>query len=215
MGLSPFTRMQTEKLTHIICRYGRKALNLSGDLRHNIRTSGNTGSLVFDGEGYSALNYASISSILSLLKPSIDEVFFDIGCGRGRVVSCAARLNIKKVIGIETDMLLAKDAQQNAARLRQRRAPIEILCCDAVQADYREGTIFYLYNPFGSTTLGRVLDKLDRDLMNQRRRVRLVYVHPQHEAELENRNWTLSFSLSPDRSKLSRRYRVSFWTKSY
>jgi precorrin-6B methylase 2 len=80
------------------------------------------------------------------------DVVMDIGCGMGRVLCVFARRRLKKCIGIEFSGELAGIAERNARALRGRRAPIEIRIGDAAEADYTEGTIFWIYNPFGERT---------------------------------------------------------------
>src|SRR3954470_14532391 len=95
-----------------------------------------------DQARYVPIDYIALLYLLAPIKLKPDDVFVDIGCGRGRAVLMAAGRRISKSIGIEFDPLLAQQAEQNTRRLRGAHAKIEIRNQDAAQADLDEGTIF-------------------------------------------------------------------------
>jgi SAM-dependent methyltransferase len=107
------------------------------------------------------------------LKP--DDVFVDIGCGKGRIVCYMARQKIRKAIGIEFDAPLAEVATRNAATLRRPHAPIEIRCGDAALADYTEATVLLFYYPFGPDTMRAALAQIERSLQANPRDLTIVY----------------------------------------
>src|SRR5262245_1268993 len=72
----------------------------------------------------------------TVFKP--DDVFYDIGCGAGRVLCYVARRRISKVVGIELSPAFADEARKNAATLRGRISPIEVRCGDAAEMDYSD-----------------------------------------------------------------------------
>ena len=80
-------------------------------------------------------------------------MFYDIGSGMGRIVCAVARKRLRKGIGMELSEPLCQIARRNAMKLRGRKAPIEMVCGDASTADLREGTIYFMFNPFGADTM--------------------------------------------------------------
>lgn len=104
-----------------------------------------------------AYSYLKLWKYSNLLKPSREDIVFDIGCGVGRILCVFARRPVRKCVGIEISTIYAERARQNAKRLKGRKAPIEIFVADAAEADYSEGTIYCLFNPFGAKTLQLVL----------------------------------------------------------
>jgi SAM-dependent methyltransferase len=142
-----------------------------------------------DNYAYSTPDYLDLRRILSRAQLTPADVFYDIGCGLGRVVCLAARRRITKAVGIELNPGLAAIARRNGERLRGRRAPIEIRVADAVTADLGDGTFFYLFNPFGAETLRAVLASIERSLAARPRAVRIVYVNPQHAAAFDEAPW--------------------------
>ena len=142
-----------------------------------------------DAFPYGSTHHFTLYWHLRRMKLKSDDVFFDIGCGAGRLVCLAARLKIRKVVGIELDSELAALARQNVGALRNRRCPVEVMCGDAATADYGEGTAFFLNNPFGSDTVRAVLEAIRDSLIAARRRTRIVYMHPVHHRVLEECGW--------------------------
>ncbi|MFB3818315.1 MAG: class I SAM-dependent methyltransferase [Candidatus Methylomirabilales bacterium] len=107
-----------------------------------------------------------------------EDVCFDVGCGKGRTVCHFARMRVRKVVGIEVSARLAACAAANARSLRGRVAPIEIRNTDAALADYDEGTLFFMFNPFGAKTMTSVLSRIEAAHRPAKRQVRIVYVNP-------------------------------------
>jgi SAM-dependent methyltransferase len=138
-----------------------------------------------DNYGYDSPEYWYIRALARRLKLAREDVFYDMGCGMGRVLCLVARRQIRKCIGIELLEPLCQEARRNALRLRGRRTPIEIICADAATADLSEGTVYYLYNPFGNGTLGDFLTNLDTSVSRNPRKVRVVYYNSVHESILK------------------------------
>jgi hypothetical protein len=127
---------------------------------------------------YEPLSYAALHVIFREVALTPDDVFFDVGCGKGRVVCCAARQPIKKCVGIELVPPLAEVALLNTRRARGLEAPIEIRVQDAAGADYSDATVIFLYNPFRLEQVQRCLTRIGESLIAQPRRIRFVYANP-------------------------------------
>jgi precorrin-6B methylase 2 len=136
-----------------------------------------------DSARFEATSHLVIRRILRMLPLSREDVCFDVGCGKGRTVCHFARMRVRKVVGIELSPRLAACATANARSLRGRVAPIEIRNTDAALADYDEGTLFFMFNPFGAKTMRAVLSRIEAAHRPLQRQVRIVYVNPVlHEA---------------------------------
>jgi len=140
-----------------------------------------------DSYHYATMAYATIGRVLDQLALKPDDVFVDIGCGKGRVVCAAGRRSIRRATGIERSEELATQARRNAASVRGRRAPIEVHQADAVDFDYGDGTVFFLYNPFGAATMETVLDRIGRQTSG--RSIRIAYVNPIHDDVFARKSW--------------------------
>jgi predicted RNA methylase len=121
------------------------------------------------------------------LKP--DDVFVDIGCGKGRIVCYMARRKIRKAIGIEFDEPLAEAATRNVATLRQPHAPVEIRCGDAALADYTEATVLLFYDPFGPDTMRATLAQIERSLQTNPRDLTIVYYDAEFPETMRECGW--------------------------
>ena len=133
-----------------------------------------------DATRYEAIPYWLLRRIVRLVSPCPEDVFFDVGCGKGRALALFSRCPIKKCVGIEIDPALGEVARRNAAALRGRLAPIEIRVQNATEADYDSGTVFFLFNPFGAATLAAVLARIQESLVKLPRRICIVYYNPLH-----------------------------------
>lgn len=142
-----------------------------------------------DGHGYVPVDYGALWHYMRPVRLLSSDVAFDIGCGMGRVLCMFSRLPIKKCIGVEYNEGLANIARRNAVTLRARRAPIEVRVGDAADADYSEGTVFWLWNPFGERTLQCVMDRIEQSIRISPRPVQIVYIRPQHEDVLHACSW--------------------------
>jgi len=142
-----------------------------------------------DSNWYEGFSYMILMKYVRMLKPSIDDVVFDIGCGMGRILCVFARRRIKKCIGIEISAELAERARQNAVRLRGSKAPIEIVVADAIEADYSNGTIYCLYNPFGEKTLSLVMERIRQSVKSNPRRIQVAYFNSMCDNVLQSCRW--------------------------
>lgn len=143
---------------------------------------------------YRAASYRTIRRVIRFINPSSNDVVYDIGAGKGRVICEFARLRIRKAVGVELNESLCNVARQNAERLRKRRAPIEIRCEDATSSDMSDGTLFFMFLPFGPETLKDVLQNLKRSLISHPRTIRIVYWRPAYKEVLESSDWLYQYA---------------------
>ena len=179
--------------------------------RLNIRTTGRKDVDVADSVPYSTLAYHAIERVLDRLDLREDDVFIDIGCGKGRVVCAAARRRMKKVTGIDIDATLCADARTNAANLRGGLTPIEIVHGPAERFNYENATALFMFNPFNFATLKKVVDALVASRTPDSPLLRLAYVNPRCESVLDacgrferHEHWK-----AEQRGRL--KFAVSFW----
>ena len=118
-----------------------------------------------------------------------DDTFYDIGCGAGRMVCLAARRKLNKVVGVEIDGTLSCLAEKNVKHLRGRKSPVAIVREDAAGVRYDDGTVFFMDNPFGVSTLTMVLETIHRSLESNPRFLRILYLHPVHNEAFERSGW--------------------------
>ncbi|MFG0242158.1 MAG: methyltransferase domain-containing protein [Phycisphaerales bacterium JB054] len=116
-------------------------------------------------------------------------MFYEVGCGLGRVVCDVARRRVERVVGIELCAELASVAELNASRVRGRLASVEIRTGDAAEAVYDGGTVYFMFNPFGAATMSAVMDRIRESLERDPRQIRIVYMNPLHDEVLSRQPW--------------------------
>jgi hypothetical protein len=91
-------------------------------------------------------DYHVLRDIFSQVPIAKDDVLVDVGCGEGRVINFWLSRGLKnQIIGLEI-----VDEVARRTRERYRKYPnVSIIHDDAVANPPPNGTIFFLYNPFG------------------------------------------------------------------
>lgn len=138
---------------------------------------------------YEAMHYFHLHHIFKTLEIKETDVFADIGCGMGRVTCFAGLFSFKKVIGIDLDKKLCNLATLNAQGMRFRNAHIEIIHSDALKLNQDEITVFYFYNPFGTKTMAKFLNRLEDSLKQKPRNIQIIYVNPICRDIFETNDW--------------------------
>lgn len=133
--------------------------------------------------------YLLLPAILDHIPLRSHDVFYDLGCGMGRVLCLVARKGVSKCVGIEISPILASKAESNARSMKGRISPIEVRVQDVAEADYSDGTMFFLANPFGSDTLLAALTRIEETLLTNPRQVTFIYVNPTHHEVFNSFNW--------------------------
>jgi predicted RNA methylase len=174
-------------------------------------TRGAVQPLTDEGVHYTPLPYPLIARMLRVLDLRSSDVFVDVGCGKGRVVCCACRLLVKRVVALELNRELLDQAMENARRVRGRRAPVEPVGISADEYEFSDATVVYLYNPFNARITGLVMEQLYRSYLQAPRTIRVVYANPVHESVLTQRGWLEKYAEWPPDDFPVFGYRVSFW----
>ena len=215
-----FVRELSQRVTPL-----RRSINVLRDMndrwidrRWNVRTTACRGSLAHGSAGtsprhddavhYEPIRYSVLLKYLRPLEPTARDVVFDIGSGLGRALHAFSRLGVGRCIGIELRADLAEIARENARRLRRRKCPIETRTADAATADYRGGTIYLFFNPFGAATLKAVLAGIEETLDADPRHIKIAYFTPRHENVLHECDW---LRLVDRKSSLFHRIAATYW----
>ena len=97
------------------------------------------------------------------------DVFFDLGSGLGQVVILVHLLTGIPSRGIEFEPAFCAYARDCADWLRL--PGVTFLNTDAREADYREGTVFFLFTPFRGEMLKQVLALLQKEAVARKIKV--------------------------------------------
>ncbi|MBD1363668.1 class I SAM-dependent methyltransferase [Mucilaginibacter sp. ZT4R22] len=115
-----------------------------------------------------------VFEIIEQIRFNGKDVFFDIGSGLGQVAMLVNLLAGIKVKGIEFEPAFCTYASEVAGTLNL--PDVEFMNTDAREADYSNGTVFFMYTPFKGTMLLQVLDRLKQESL--RREITVITYGP-------------------------------------
>jgi SAM-dependent methyltransferase len=107
--------------------------------------------------GYHASGIAPIVRALVEVPVLADDVLIDLGAGLGKVAFLAHLLTGASARGIEIQSALVHRARDAADRLG---VDVRFTHADARDAEFDDGTVFFLYTPFTGPALVQVLERL-------------------------------------------------------
>lgn len=96
--------------------------------------------------------------LVNRVGPGARDVFYDLGSGLGHIVFLVHLLTGITCKGVEYEPVFCDYAQRCATRLGLSR--VSFLNADARDADYSDGTIFFMFTPFTGAMLQETLDRL-------------------------------------------------------
>ncbi len=91
---------------------------------------------------YGETSIMTICKILKDIDASSEDIFIDLGSGRGLTVFGAYLANLRKAVGIEIIEKFANKSNKIASYLNDKK--IKFICCDLLCADLNEGTIIFI-----------------------------------------------------------------------
>ena len=116
-----------------------------------------------------------------------DDVFYDLGSGLGHVTILVNLLTGAASCGVEIEAEYYQHAQRCAEELGL--SAVRFFNLDARQADYTDGTVFFMYTPFTGKLLETVLTALAREA---HRRPITICTYGACTAEVANQSWVRS-----------------------
>jgi len=114
-------------------------------------------------ETYGEILSESVTKLLRLIPMTENDVFLDLGSGKGKVVSQVfAETNVKEARGIELLPALHAEAERNkSARIPVNRS-LTFIQGDFLQVPFTAATIVFIASPcFGASLLHQLGDKLN------------------------------------------------------
>jgi SAM-dependent methyltransferase len=136
--------------------------------------------------GYVPSGWRNLPSALRHVPHGDDDVFLDLGSGKGRIVIQAAQRSFKRVIGVELAPELTEAAERNVARYRGpiRAGSLRFVTADAATWPIPDDlTVAYLYSPVTGDVFATLWERLLESADRRPRSLRVVYNYPvEHEA---------------------------------
>lgn len=143
------------------------------------------GDLPGDRRPYVPSSWLVLPAALRHRRPSGDDVFLDVGSGKGRVVLQAARYPFRRVIGVELSAELTAVARANVAlnRKRHRARDIELVTADIVDYEIPEDvTTVFCFSPMYGEPFRALMTKLTELADRRGSPVTFIYSFPdEHE----------------------------------
>jgi 16S rRNA G966 N2-methylase RsmD len=141
-------------------------------------------------QGYTPVQPEALSEALRALPIDLSTyTFVDLGCGKGRALFIASAHGMARAIGVEISASLVRVARENAA-IWKYGSRIEIVCADASEWEWPpENVVVFLYNPFDSVILTKVLENLHSSFRAKPRDAWLIYCSPIHAQCVAEQTW--------------------------
>ncbi len=153
-------------------KIGGLALNKRIETKHQIEGAKDTQST----------DYRLLAPIFDKVALTKEDIFVDVGCGQGRVLSyLITEKSFKgRLVGIE----LSKEVSDFTKKRFEGYMQVEIINKNAVESIPSDGTVFYLFNPFDGTVLRAFLDSFEKTVKNS---AFVIYAVPVHHSEFDGR----------------------------
>jgi SAM-dependent methyltransferase len=130
---------------------------------------------------YEGCEWIPTRRVLKSLEPGPDDVFVDLGSGKGQALLIAGRLPYRTVLGIDLDPALVEAADQNVERARPK------LRCQDVRSEARDVlqwevpddlTTVFMYCPFMGEVFHQAMQRIFDSYDRNPRPLHLVYDFP-------------------------------------
>jgi SAM-dependent methyltransferase len=138
--------------------------------------------------GYVPSGWRNLPSALRHVPVSDDDVFLDLGSGKGRIVIQAAQRRFKRVIGVELSPELNEIAKDNleASRAKLVCADVELIETDIARYEVPDDvTVVYAYNPVRGELFEAAMHALLASYDRNPRPLHLLYRYPREHDQLE------------------------------
>lgn len=122
---------------------------------------------------YEGTSYEVIREVLDVLKPTSEDVIYDLGSGYGRFCLYGALTTDAQFRGIEMVRHRVRAADEIKDNYRVDNASFER--GNVLDYDLSDATAIFMFNPFSYNTKNRILTEIDR--LGERQPLRVVMHH--------------------------------------
>ncbi len=130
---------------------------------------------------YEGCQWLPVRRVLASLRPGPDDVFVDLGSGKGQALLIAGLLPFGRVVGVELVDELTTAAQRNidAARPRLRASSVEAVTADVLEWPVPDDlSVVFLYCPFTGPLFAAAMERIFASYDRNPRPLHLVYAYP-------------------------------------
>jgi len=143
---------------------------------------------------YCATDWFVLKTILDRLHINEQEVFVDLGCGKGRALFIASGYPFKLIEGVEISKPLFQTVKRNLNSVRSEQKAkcrsIEVYNRDVESYSFPvDPLVVFMYHPFSESKVDSVIKKLNESLRASPRSLRIVYQVPvYHDSVMKMKN---------------------------
>jgi len=128
-----------------------------------------------------------------------NDSIIDIGSGKGSAMRIMLKFPFAKIDGIEISEYIADIAIKNFKKLGIKKC--KVFNCDAVKFQrYSLYNMYYLYNPFPSEIMSKVLNNIYQSIQVTNREILLIYNNPVSHDLIINQGVFYKFKEYPNES---------------
>jgi SAM-dependent methyltransferase len=156
------------------------------DRRHRLETAEivKVGDLDIDDDDkqhsiqYQPTRVRHFRKLMRALQLPTNQVFVDVGCGKGRMLIAAALYGFEHVVGVEISPRLCETARRNLETFRRQshsNTKFELVCANVLQFNLNDDEgVFYLYWPFDRSVMVEFVEKVRASVERMPRDVWLI-----------------------------------------
>ena len=134
-----------------------------------------------ENNGYGGSHWFPVRRVLRKLKPGPQDVFVDLGSGKGIALLIAGRLPFRRVIGVDIDEELDRSAKENIERAAGRFRAAEVTSVTASVLEWPvpdDLSIVYMFNPFTGKTFREAMQRIFDSYDREPRELHIIYGYP-------------------------------------
>ena len=156
------------------------------DRRHSLDTAKivKVGDLDIDDEDkqhsiqYQPTRVRHFRILMRALQLPTNQVFVDVGCGKGRMLIAAALYGFERVVGVEISPQLCETARHNLDVFRRHsdaKTEFEVICANVLQFNLNDDEgVFYLYWPFDRSVMIEFVENVRASIERSPRDIWLI-----------------------------------------
>ena len=129
-----------------------------------------------------------ISKIMRTLEMTPNDVFIDMGSGKGRIMLAAGRYPFKGIIGVDVSDELNKICARNIQKMKSRLRCKDFVNITSNVIDYSipdDATFVFFFNPFKLDVMNAVINRVKESVNLYHRLVTIIWYNPKYEIEFE------------------------------
>lgn len=128
---------------------------------------------------YDPIDWISLYKVLKHLPISSNDVFLDVGCGKGRAMLIASKFEFSEVYGVEISEQLCSIAERNLANWKADKNRFFVINNDIESFEIPVSVnVIFMFNPFHGSTFEKFVENLQASIKMKPRLITILYRNP-------------------------------------